>query len=340
MRPFSSKATTSKSPVQLLAVIAVALCGSTLAACSSASSSFLSDGAASKKSFPVTPSTYGYTFQTVDDRNSSVNAVTGINQRGKIVGSFGGGSGSNISESYTSVPEYSKFRQENDPGAQGTVATTLSSNKIVAGYVMDPNNLGGTWGFVRIRGLWTLLEDPNEGTASNAVTKIFGINDSQFAVGSYLNSYGIQVAFEAEVPTETYTDLTPPGAMNAAATGIDGKGDIAGWETTSAGASGWFLQAGTYYPISYRDGIATYVLSLNWDDQVVGYYLDSNNIPHGFILTGPTKGGQEQTWETIDDPDAAYGTVVTGINNHHEICGYYYDASDIQHGFVAVPSPS
>jgi len=28
---------------------------------------------------------------------------------------------------------------------------------------------------------------------------------------------------------------------------------------------------------------------------------------------------------------------VSGINNHHDICGYYIDGSGVQHGFVAVP---
>ncbi|MBV9718719.1 MAG: hypothetical protein JOZ77_05340 [Candidatus Eremiobacteraeota bacterium] len=280
-----------------------------------------------------------FKFTTVDDPNSETNAVTGINQLSKIVGIYGGGEGSSIPETYTSQPPYTKFRSENDPGAQGTVATSLSSNKIVAGYVIDPNNLGGTWGFVRIQGLWTLLEDPNEGTGNNAITEILGINDSEQAVGFYTNSTGVSVAFELAVPTETYTDLTPPEAQNSYATGIDGKGNIVGWETTSGSvsASSFFLQTGTYYPLSYPGSTQTKALSLNWQDEVVGNYVDRSGDTHGFMLIGPTKGSGAQFWQKIDDPNAEGGTWVTGINNHDDICGYYVDGKGVQHGFVATP---
>jgi len=286
----------------------------------------------------ATPSPIPFQFQTVDDPNSQVNKVTGINQLRKITGVWGGGSGSNIWNSYTSQPPYTKFRGTNDPGAQGTFATSLSSNKLIAGYVNNPNNLGGVWGFVRVNALWSLLQDPNEGTGDYTVTQILGINDSELAVGFYLNASGTKVPFELNVPNESFVDLHPPGVTgDAVAGGINGKGDIAGWATTSAGVKGFFLQAGTYYPFYYPGGLATYATGINWSDQVVGYYVDSAGMSHGFLLIGPSKGGGQQVWQSIDAPNAANGTVVTGINNHHDICGYYFDGSGVQHGFVAVP---
>lgn len=337
MRPLSHMATSmQKSPHLAPAAIAIALCALALSACNGPASSFLASSAASQgshvaKHLSATPSPIPYTFQTVDDPDSSVNQVTAINQLSKIVGVYGGGSGSNIPQSYSSEPVYTKFRNTNAPNTQGTYATALSSNKIIAGYVVDPNNQSGIWAFVRIKGLWTLFQDNNQ------ATEIWGINDSENAVGFFTNASGINVPFELSVPQSAFTTLSPPGTIGSAqAMGIDGKGNIAGWATTSDGVIGWFLQAGTYYPFSYN-GLNTYALSLNWSEQVVGYYVEGG-IPHGFILTGPNKGGAEQVWQTIDDPDAAYGTVVTGINNHHDLCGYYFDASGVQHGFVATPS--
>jgi hypothetical protein len=326
-----------------IVIIALGLAAVAVSACNGPSSSFSPAATFSQPSHvapsaTATPSPIPFIFQTVDDPNSNFNAVTGINQLAKVVGVYGGGQSSNVYESYTAQSPYTQFRPLNDPGSQGTYATSLSSNKMDAGFVITPAGKSGIWGFVRFNQLWSLFADPNEGTGNNAVTKIWGINDSQFAVGNYLNSAGVSIPFELDIPTNSYTDLHPPGAVgDAVATGIDGKGNSAGWVTTSKGVVGFFLQAGTYYTFSYPNAKATYALSLNWSDQIVGYYVDQSNAIHGFLLTGPTRGGATQVWQSIDATNATAGTWVTGINNHHVICGYFKDASGIQHGFIALP---
>ncbi len=335
----------SKSSLCASAALAVGIFGLVVSACSGpgsapASTSALLPQAQSFKphaSTSATPSPIPFKFQTVDDPNSGVNAVTGINQLSKIVGVYGGGQSSNIYRSYTSQPPYTKFTGINYNGSQGTYATSLSSNRIIAGYVIDPTSQNGILAFVRTNGIWTLLTDPNEGTGNDAVTEILGINDSDYAVGFYTNSSGIQMPFELDILSEAFTKLSPPGGGNAAATGINGKNDISGWQQTSNGIRGFFLKAGTYYQFWYPGAQATYATSLNWSDQVVGYYEDASGGWHGFLLIGPNKGGTAQVWQTIDDPNAAHGTWVTGINNHHDICGYYIDANNVQHGFVATP---
>jgi hypothetical protein len=347
VRPFSyMMASFSKSSIPAAAAIAVGLFSLALSACSGPASSFSSAAAVPQRSQSVkplnasspTPSPIPFVFQTVDDPNSNFNEVNGINQLSKIVGTYGSGQGSNIYNSYNSLPPYTVFHGVNDQGSQGTVATSLSSNKDIAGYVIDPSGLpAGIYAFVRINSLFTLLSDSNEGTGNDAVTEILGINDSGLAVGFYVNPSGIDVPFELNIPTVTFTELKPPGSVNAEATGINGKGNISGWESTNKGTEGFYLQAGTYYPFLYPGSQATYALSLNWQDQIVGDYIDSHGKTHGFLLTGPTRGGAKQQWQVIDEPNAAAGTWVTGISNHEDICGYYVDASGVQHGFVAVP---
>lgn len=336
----------SKSPARASTAIALGICGLVVSACSGPVSSFSPTSSLvpqrSLASKPLanptaSPTPIPFKFQIVDDPNSNHNQVNGINQLGRIVGSYGAGQGSNIWQSYLADTPYSKFLGLDDPGAQGTVATSLSSNKIQAGYVMTPVSLLGTWGFVRVGGLWTLLADPNEGLLNYAVTEILGINDSEYAVGYYTNLSGTAIPMMVDVPQLSYTDLHPPGAQNAEATGINGKGNISGWEQTSTTpAQGFYLKAGTYYPFSYPGSTKTYALSLNWQDQVVGDFVDSKGT-HGFLLTGPTYGGSRQIWQKIDAPGGVGGTWVTGINNHDVICGYYIDGSGVQHGFTATP---
>jgi hypothetical protein len=342
VRLFSCITIPTKSPMRGPAALMTAACALIVAACSGPGSSFAPLSAAAQKVRPSvgsspTPTPIPFVFQNVDNPNSHRNQVNGINQLSKIVGTYGGGQGSNIDESYTAQPPFVQFRPLNIAGSQGTVATSLSSNKLQAGYVINPAYLNGIWGFVRVGAIPTLVSDPNEGTGNNAITEIWGINDSQFAVGFYTNSSGVDVPFEVNVPTLSYTDLHPPGAIQAQATGIDGKGNIAGWETTSNGTVGFFLKAGTYYTFTYPGAQKTYALSLNWSDQIVGAYVDANGATHGFLLTGPTKGGASQIWQSIDAPTATGGTWVTGINNHHVICGYYIDSYAVQHGFIANP---
>jgi hypothetical protein len=345
MRPITHVAINSTSPACGSLALVLALCGLVVSACNGPASSLTparefaqrSQGINPSSASSPTPSPIPFVYQTVDNPNSLKNQVNGINQLSKIVGTYGAGQSSSMPESYTSQSPFSKFRSLNEPGSQGTVATSLSSNRIDGGYVISPNNLNGVWGFVRIDGVFTLLDDPSEGSDQNAVTEILGLNDKKFAVGFYLNRSGNQVPFELNITKEKFTDLNPPGASNAEATGINDRGDILGWDATSGGIKGFFVQTGTYYPFSAAGAQATYGLSINYDEKVAGYYVDAQGATHGFVMTGPNWGGKAQVWQTIDEPNAAAGTWLTGINNHDDICGYYVDGSGIQHGFVAVP---
>ncbi len=322
------------------AMLAASLFALTLSACATGSN-FAPSGTTpatrtlSPRSAAGTPTPIPFKYATVDDPNSHVNQVTGINQRGKIVGWYGVGSASTIPVSYTSLPPYAKFKGENLPGAQGTVATSISSTHTIGGYVLDPNGLGGTWGFVQIKGLDSLIGDPNEGSGSNAVTEILGVSDSGQAVGFYVNSSNAQVAFQLDIQYQTYTDLAPPGAINAEATGINNRGNITGFQTSSSGTSGFYVQNGTFYQVAYPSAQMTEALSLNRQDQVVGEYQSTDGQIHGFILTYPANGGEKEVWQSVDEPNASGTTVITGINNHDAISGWYVDASGERHGFVA-----
>jgi probable HAF family extracellular repeat protein len=284
-----------------------------------------------------TPTPIPFTFTTVDNPNSNDNRVTGINNLAKISGVYGGGEYSNIDEGYTSQTPYSKFQAVEYSEAQGTYAAGLSTGTLVVGYVIDPTSLVGTWGFVRIQGLWSLLEDPKEGSHGNAVTELLGVNDHSEAVGFYTSGAGTNVPFHLDISTKKFTDLHPPGALAAEATGINTRGQIVGWEKTKNGVVGFFLTSDTYYTDWYPGPKATYPLGVNGNDIVAGYYVDLNGSVHGFVLRGPTWGGRVQRWQTVDEPDGARGTWVTGINNANDICGYYKDAKGVRHGFIAIP---
>jgi hypothetical protein len=325
---------------------AVLFCGAALAACSGsafAPSPNAIPAASSDRTAllgtAATPTPIPFAFQTVDDPASTVNAVRSINQSGQIVGTVGAGTSNFPAESYSSSSPYSSFEAIQYTNAADTVATSLSSttsNQTVAGYLVSPPSLHGTWAFVRINGFWTVFKDRKEGRGADSVTEILGINDTKFAVGFYTNSYGLNVPVVINITSEKFNILKPPGAASAQGTGINDLNDILGWGGSSSSASGFFLHAGAYYTVAYPGAASTEALNLNKQDQVVGYYQGSNGVKHGFVLTGPLNGSS-QVWQSVDDPNGVNGTVVTGINNGDDICGYYFDSSGVQHGFVATP---
>ena len=285
----------------------------------------------------ATPSPIPFKFQTVDDPNSNTNEVTGINERGKIAGTFGVGSASNIPKSYTSEPPYTKFRGMVYSGAEGTVATSLTRSGIVAGYVINPNQLEGVWAFIRSNGVWALLQDPKQGDGDNAVTKILGIGDSEHAVGYYTNGSGVEIPFELNIGTEDFSNLHPPDAKSAEATGINGNGNLCGTEVLNNGSSeGFYLQNGTYFTLKYPGAVNTWALAINIDSQIAGQYQDASGNLHGFVLTYPTAGSGSRIWQSVDVPYAV-STKLTGINGQQWISGSYVDTGGRMHGFVGMP---
>src|SRR5207302_10227774 len=59
-------------------------------------------------------------------------------------------------------------------------------------------------------------------------------------------------------------------------------------------------------------------VSINMAGDIVGYYLDSAGVAHGYLLRGGT-------YTTLDVPGALF-TVATGINDHGTIVLYWLDA--------------
>jgi len=64
---------------------------------------------------------------------------------------------------------------------------------------------------------------------------------------------------------------------------------------------------------------------------VVGYYLDSSGIPHGYYRD--TNGALHFPI----DPSGSVGTVLFGLNDRNWVVGRYGDSSGVTHGLFFVP---
>jgi hypothetical protein len=91
---------------------------------------------------------------------------------------------------------------------------------------------------------------------------------------------------------------------------------------------GFMLDGSTLTSISFpkRGPRGTFVKGINKWNTVVGYYIDSNNVSHGF------KRYRDGSFITLDYP-GALETHPTAINNYGVIVGSYYDGNGT-HGFT------
>ncbi len=326
------------------AAFLIAVCAAAVAACSGpspvgpplqASSSLRSSAAGPATKASPTP--YDFAFTTVDDPGSNkFNEATSINELGAISGNYGSGSPSDPSHGWITQPPYTKYRQLDYPGAVDTYLQAMSTDHLRAGFFLDNTKQHNTWGFVQNHGIFTLYKDFKTPKEPGFVDELLSINGSDISVGFYEDDSGNDMPFELVVTQNRYTALTPPNAQSAQATIVNLRGDIGGIETTNGGTvEGWLLRGGIYTTFSYPQATSTQPYGLDFEEQVVGSYVDNSGATHGFILTNPTSPSK-RFWQSVDDPAAAGTTVITSINAVHAIAGWYLDSQGNRHGFTAV----
>jgi YVTN family beta-propeller protein len=81
-----------------------------------------------------------------------------------------------------------------------------------------------------------------------------------------------------------------------------------------------------FLTINFPGATSTSPETINNIGQVVGSYVDSEGVTHGFLLSAGT-------FTTINYP-GAISTDAVGINNNGQIVGFYEDTSELFHGFT------
>jgi hypothetical protein len=280
-----------------------------------------------------TPTPFAFTFTTIDNpKSSTFSQLWALDDLQQVVGSVGVDSAGD-EEGFTAPLPYSKFFTVKYPGATSTVVRGQNpGGRILCGYFFDGIH---TWGFIRNHSIYNAFKDAQtpKGPSTN---ELLGINDDGIAVGFYVDSTGKDHAYE--VQSLHFVGIKPPNAVSAKAVAITLSGYVAGDETLSNGnTEGWFLRDGTFIEFTYPGSTDTEVYGLSdgaFDNIIVGSYVDGSGNTHGFLLRNPT-AGKDAIWQTLDEPNAAGTTVVTGMNNHHAITGYYVDSSGNTNGFLA-----
>ena len=217
----------------------------------------------------------------------------------------------------------------------GTGIVTTSPQKInergdIVGEFIDSN--GVVRGFVRFSdGSFSApIVDPND---TVGFTEGRGINNSRTVVGDYetsdLNQHGFFLS------GGTFTEYDVPGGVTTNVLGINDPGDFAGTFDPGTGILQAFISVGgTLTSFSVPGAIATLAYQLNNSNQlVVGYYLDSSGIPHGYYRDA------NGALHFPIDPSGSTATILFGDNNRNWVVGRYADSSGATHGlFFTAPN--
>jgi hypothetical protein len=277
-----------------------------------------------------------YTFTTLDDQaDPTFNQLLGINAANVISGYFGSGQPGHPNQGYLLNPPYGQanYVSENFPGSVQTQVTGLNNKGDTTGFWV--NAKGTNRGFVEWNGVFAQYVDPKTPHTSGTVNQLLGINNAGIAAGFYTDAAGNNHAYTVNQATRQFTALKVPGASTQA-TGINNLGDVVGISTSAAKVtSSWLIHAGHLTAFQFPGGTDTQAFGVNGKDQIVGSYLDSAGVMHGFVLTSPL--GPVSHWQSIDDPNGIGSTVVNGINNAGDLVGFYTDPAGNTDGMLAQP---
>jgi hypothetical protein len=234
-------------------------------------------------------------------------------------------------------------------GAFGTTADSINSAGVIAGHWSDVNAVNH--GFVRSAdGTITSFEAPNAGTNIHQGTLPESINTAGVITGycsckgqhAFVRSAsGTITTFDAPSASTSENNVYVQGTFALSTTEwspyyVDSSDGFHGFVRSASGtittidAPG----AGTFPLTGYPLG--TKALSINDDRVIVGYYIDPNEVYHGFMVSA------SGSITTFNAPGAgttkATGTFPTSINNNGVIVGYYNEVSGYAYqGFQLTP---
>ena len=202
-------------------------------------------------------------------------------------------------------------------------------------------------------------------------TDAFAVNDAGAIAGDYVDSKGVQHAMilaGKKLTTVDHKDCVTSGGFGAGAIafyGINKTGAAAGWCTsTKTGLYQAFVYSGgKFTAVNFPKSKGTQAIGINDKGDVVGLYLDSSSVQHGYVkkgtkytsidVTGDTSteawginnSGQitvfalsstgiyesflynGKTFKKVSDPNATTGTIARIVNNKGDVAGAYFNSS-------------
>lgn len=278
----------------------------------------------------------GSGFITIDPQGSGFTIAFGINDHGKVVGTYYDASGGHgFLRRETGV-----FTTIDNPDAKKVKNGTTEARGInSAGLIVGDYCAGPPCDGVSVIKGYSLTPDK----ADRYDEDDFKTLETPGHINSYLehiNTEGDIVGCEHDTDTmQTMHGILrddgkvrrfpTPASMN---NGINDRGDIVGYYTDmmTGFAHGYLLKNGASTLIDFPGAVNTSAWDINNPGQIVGTYSKKDGSAHGFLW----KNGK---FTTVDIPNAL-GTHLFGINSEGDIVGAYFDANTA-HGFLLPAEP-
>jgi hypothetical protein len=173
------------------------------------------------------------------------------------------------------------------------------------------------------------IQDPND--ANDPFTQLLGINNN-WTIAGYHNFFQNQ-GFVLSLPN-SFTTENFPNSMMTQVIGINNNGTTSGFYVDQNNVTHGFYRTsnGTYTTVDFSGTAFNQLLSQNDHKQAAGYYsMSQNNTTPDFPYIYDEVGG---IFEVITIPGAVGGAQATGINNSGEVCGFFIDSNNVNHGWL------
>jgi hypothetical protein len=170
-------------------------------------------------------------FPTHNNSKPPVNQLLGINNTGTAVGFYNDSAGNSHGYAYNVNTKAVKVITVS--GAGSLTATAINNKGAVAGFLTTAG--GATDGFVKLHSgkVYTVA------VPGASATQIFGLNDNDWAVGTYTMGTGANATtfgFIDILGDRLITNISDPNGVGATVlNGINNEGDLVGFYTDSAG---------------------------------------------------------------------------------------------------------
>jgi probable HAF family extracellular repeat protein len=172
----------------------------------------------------------------------------------------------------------------------------------------------------------------NENYPQSAMTQVTGINNKDRSSGFYVDSNNVTHGFTFGPPVNWLTIDFPGSAFNQLLS-LNDIGQASGYYSMSVNNTTpdfpyIYDQFGGVFEVITIPGAVggAQATGINNLQQVCGFYIDSNQVNHGFLLTAGTL-------KKLDAPNSTF-TQALGLNNKGQVVGVYTDQSGNMHGFV------
>jgi beta-lactamase regulating signal transducer with metallopeptidase domain len=277
-------------------------------------------GMASARQLPGPPATRdsGFTFAAIRPPGATAATARGINNVGRIVGSFADASGT-----HGFVYGNGAFTTIDVPGSTWTIATGINNaGQIVGAY--GPGGETGNRGFLLSGGSFSSLDFPGSlDTVAN------GINNKGQIVGTYLGGDGLRHGFR--LSAGTFTRIEGPDHVGGSAEAINDSGQIVGMTGSGAIAAAFVLNGNTF--VKLPTALSTFASARGVNN--LGDIVGQDGGPQGSFRGFLRSGGIDSP---LSLPESPFAWNVQGINDLGQIVGEFTDQSGRTLGYLATPT--